>query len=239
MLDIRDLYKNDYIDKEVIISGWVKNHRKQAHFGFIDLSDGTYFKTLQVVYDDSLNSFEDVTKLKLGAAVTVTGNRAGGLFGVISSGVVTNSYTRATIAGLSGSAVKAGFAAEIRANGVNNNGGSGQIGLVRYCYAAVTFSGSGSAYAITMSLVHNYATFGVGSNRDGYVMDYLFDDGTDGGANYNNGSNIFSSDKIGAKKSSAEMRQASSYNTDNNNSDDFSSAYWNIGSAYATLKTER
>jgi len=188
---------------------------------------------------EKLNATSTVNSVAVRTAVTVTGNRAGGLFGVISSGVVTNSYTRATIAGLSGSAVKAGFAAEIRANGVNNNGGSGQIGLVRYCYAAVTFSGSGSAYAITMSLVHNYATFGDGSNRDGYVMDYLFDDGTDGGANYNNGSNIFSSDKIGAKKSSAEMRQASSYNTDNNNSDDFSSAYWNIGSAYATLKTER
>ena len=73
MLDIRDLYREDYIGKEVTISGWVKNHRKQAHFGFIDLSDGTYFKNLQVVYDDSLNDFEEVAKLKLGAAVTVTG----------------------------------------------------------------------------------------------------------------------------------------------------------------------
>jgi len=73
MLDIRDLYKDNYIDKEITISGWVKNHRKQAHFGFIDLSDGTSFKTLQVVYDDSLDSFEEVTKLKMGAAITVSG----------------------------------------------------------------------------------------------------------------------------------------------------------------------
>ena len=42
------------------MSGWVKNHRKQAHFGFIDLYDGTTFKTLQVVYDDSLENFEDI-----------------------------------------------------------------------------------------------------------------------------------------------------------------------------------
>jgi len=73
MLDIRDLYKDNYIDKEITISGWAKNHRKQAHFGFIDLSDGTSFKTLQVVYDDSLDSFEEVTKLKMGAAITVSG----------------------------------------------------------------------------------------------------------------------------------------------------------------------
>ena len=74
MLDIRDLYEKDFIDKEVTISGWIRNHRKQAHFGFIDLSDGTYFKNLQVVYDDGQNDFEEITKLKLGAAITVTGN---------------------------------------------------------------------------------------------------------------------------------------------------------------------
>ena len=73
MLDIRDLYEKDFIDKEVTISGWIRNHRKQAHFGFIDLSDGTYFKNLQVIYDDNQNDFEEITKLKLGAAITVTG----------------------------------------------------------------------------------------------------------------------------------------------------------------------
>ena len=50
MIDIRDLYEKDYIGKEITISGWIRSHRKQAHFGFIDLSDGTYFKNLQVVY---------------------------------------------------------------------------------------------------------------------------------------------------------------------------------------------
>ena len=73
MLDVKDLYEKDYIGEKITISGWIKNHRKQAHFGFIDLSDGTYFKGLQVVYDDNLKDFEEVTKLKLGSAITVTG----------------------------------------------------------------------------------------------------------------------------------------------------------------------
>ena len=73
MLDIKDLYTKNYIDKEITISGWIRNHRKQAHFGFIDLSDGTTFKNLQVIYDDNLKNFEDITKLKLGSAITVTG----------------------------------------------------------------------------------------------------------------------------------------------------------------------
>ena len=73
MLDIKELYLKDYIDQEITISGWIKSHRRQAHFGFIDLSDGTCFKGLQVVYDDNLKDFEEVTKLKLGSAITVTG----------------------------------------------------------------------------------------------------------------------------------------------------------------------
>ena len=72
-MDIKELYEKDYIDKKITVQGWVKNHRKQAHFGFIDLFDGTTFKTLQVVYDDSLEDFEEITKIKLGSAVTVEG----------------------------------------------------------------------------------------------------------------------------------------------------------------------
>ncbi len=72
-MDIKKLYENDYIGKTITIQGWIKNHRKQAHFGFIDLSDGTYFKSLQVVYEDSLTNFNDISKLRIGSAITVTG----------------------------------------------------------------------------------------------------------------------------------------------------------------------
>ena len=72
-MDIKELYQKNYIDKKVEISGWVKNHRKQAHFGFIDLFDGTTFKTLQVVYEDNLIDFEEITKIKIGSAITVKG----------------------------------------------------------------------------------------------------------------------------------------------------------------------
>ena len=57
MLDVRDIFESDYIGKEVTLSGWVRNHRKQKEFGFIDFSDGTCFKHLQVVYDNSLSDF--------------------------------------------------------------------------------------------------------------------------------------------------------------------------------------
>lgn len=72
-MDIKELYEKSYIDKSIEVSGWVKNHRKQAHFGFIDLHDGTTFKSLQVVYDDKLKNFEEIAKIKLGSAITVKG----------------------------------------------------------------------------------------------------------------------------------------------------------------------
>ena len=61
MLDIKNLYEEDYINKKVVLSGWIRNHRRQAHFGFIDLSDGTTFRNLQVVYDDKLPNFDEYT----------------------------------------------------------------------------------------------------------------------------------------------------------------------------------
>lgn len=73
ILDIKDLYTKNYIGKKIKVQGWIRNHRKQAHYGFIDLSDGTCFQHLQIVYDDKLNNFETITKLKIGSAITVIG----------------------------------------------------------------------------------------------------------------------------------------------------------------------
>ena len=75
MIDIKDLFtkEEEYIGKEVKLQGWIKNHRKQAHFGFIDVSDGTTINTLQVIYDDKLKMFDEINKLKVGSAVTITG----------------------------------------------------------------------------------------------------------------------------------------------------------------------
>ena len=73
MIDVKDLFKNDYIGKEVTVSGWIRNHRKQKEFGFIDFNDGTYFKNLQIVYDNSLDDFEEIQKLHIGSAITAKG----------------------------------------------------------------------------------------------------------------------------------------------------------------------
>ena len=51
-MDIKDI-NSSKIGEKVAVSGWIKNHRKQAKFGFIDLNDGTCFNSLQVIYNDN------------------------------------------------------------------------------------------------------------------------------------------------------------------------------------------
>ena len=74
-MDIKELYQNlsEFMGKEVTLEGWIRNHRKQAHFGFIDFFDGTNFKSVQVVYEEDLSNFEEITKFHIGSAIEVKG----------------------------------------------------------------------------------------------------------------------------------------------------------------------
>ena len=74
-LDLRELKEKEeeFIGKKVILQGWIRNHRKQKEFGFIDFNDGTYFSNLQVVYDKDLENFDEIQKLKIGSSITITG----------------------------------------------------------------------------------------------------------------------------------------------------------------------
>ena len=72
LVNIINDYKK-YIDKEVVLEGWIKNHRKQKQFGFIDFSDGTCFKHLQIVYEEDLNNFSEIQKMLVGCSIRVKG----------------------------------------------------------------------------------------------------------------------------------------------------------------------
>lgn len=74
-MDLRDLWKDieSYVGKEVKVEGWIRNHRDQKTFGFIDFSDGTTFEHLQIVYDENIESFEEIQKLLVGSAIAVEG----------------------------------------------------------------------------------------------------------------------------------------------------------------------
>ncbi len=75
MTNIRDLYrrKEEFLEQEVTIGGWVRSIRSSRNFGFIVVNDGTFFEPLQVVYHDGLSNFAEVEKLNVGAAIIVKG----------------------------------------------------------------------------------------------------------------------------------------------------------------------
>ena len=75
LITIRELYRNreEYLDKEISVGGWVRSVRGSKAFGFIVVSDGSYFDTLQVVYHDTMANFSQISKLNVGAAILVKG----------------------------------------------------------------------------------------------------------------------------------------------------------------------
>ena len=75
LITVRELFKNtkDYVGKTIEVGGWVRSVRASKAFGFIVLSDGTYFSPLQIVYHDSLENFAEISKINVGAALIVRG----------------------------------------------------------------------------------------------------------------------------------------------------------------------
>ena len=75
LVTVKELYKNreQYLDKEVTVGGWVRSIRDSKTFGFIVVNDGSYFETLQVVYHDTMDNFAEICKLNVGAAIIVKG----------------------------------------------------------------------------------------------------------------------------------------------------------------------
>ncbi len=75
LITMRDLFKNtkEYVGKSIEVGGWVRSIRASKTFGFIVLSDGTFFTPLQVVYGDQLENFAEISKINVGAALIVKG----------------------------------------------------------------------------------------------------------------------------------------------------------------------
>ena len=74
-LTIKDLYRNtsEYVDKQVILEGWVRTVRNSKAFGFIELNDGSFFKNVQIVFEDTLSNFNEICKLSISSSIKVTG----------------------------------------------------------------------------------------------------------------------------------------------------------------------
>ena len=73
---IRQIYEapESFGGKTVTLGGWVRNLRDSKAFGFIDLNDGSYFKSIQVVFErDVIDNYDEIAGMNVGAALVVTG----------------------------------------------------------------------------------------------------------------------------------------------------------------------
>ena len=72
---VKSLYRNtdEYLSKEISISGWIRTLRASNAFGFIEVNDGSFFKNIQVVFDNKLENFKDISKLPISSSIKVIG----------------------------------------------------------------------------------------------------------------------------------------------------------------------
>lgn len=74
-MEIKKLFENykEYFGKEVSINGWIRNNRSSSNIGFIELNDGTCFKSVQLVYSKELQDYDTISKLRVGSAISIKG----------------------------------------------------------------------------------------------------------------------------------------------------------------------
>ena len=74
-ITIKELYRNgeEYFSKDIKVSGWVKTVRDSKTFGFLEINDGSFFKNLQIVFDDTLANFDEICKYTISSSIEVVG----------------------------------------------------------------------------------------------------------------------------------------------------------------------
>jgi len=76
-IQLKQLFRNTelYAGKEVIVRGWIRTNRSSNKFGFVEINDGSFFKSVQVVYEEEIiSNFEAISKAPIAAALLVKGN---------------------------------------------------------------------------------------------------------------------------------------------------------------------
>ena len=72
---VKELYKDPqkHSDNTVLVAGWIRTLRVSKNFGFIEINDGSFFKNVQVVFDEELENFKEISKLNISSSIYVEG----------------------------------------------------------------------------------------------------------------------------------------------------------------------
>ena len=65
---------NNYKDIDITVCGWIRSLRDSKSLAFIDLNDGSCFKGVQIVFEETtLSNYKEIAKQNVGTALCVTG----------------------------------------------------------------------------------------------------------------------------------------------------------------------
>lgn len=72
---VKQLYRETekYSGQDIVIAGWIRTLRSSKAFGFIELNDGTFFKNVQIVFEEGLENFKEIEKLAISSSIIVEG----------------------------------------------------------------------------------------------------------------------------------------------------------------------
>jgi len=72
---VKDIFRESdrFINQSLKVGGWIRTARDSKNFLFIELNDGSFFKSLQIIADSALENYSEIVKLGAGSAITVTG----------------------------------------------------------------------------------------------------------------------------------------------------------------------
>ncbi|MBI2520181.1 MAG: asparagine--tRNA ligase [Bdellovibrio sp.] len=73
LITLREIFTSDLIGREVTIAGWVRSVRKGKQFSFVALNDGSTQENFQIVVDQKLSNYEEISGLLLGSSLEVKG----------------------------------------------------------------------------------------------------------------------------------------------------------------------
>lgn len=72
-VSLYDLFRGDFLGKEVVVCGWARTVRRSKGFGFVVISDGSAQETLQIVIDESLDNYETLISSLTGTCLIFRG----------------------------------------------------------------------------------------------------------------------------------------------------------------------
>lgn len=75
LTSVREIFneREKFLNQEIEVEGWIRTLRSSKNFGFIEMNDGTFFKNLQIVFEEKLDNYREIEKLPLSSSIKVKG----------------------------------------------------------------------------------------------------------------------------------------------------------------------